>query len=223
MRYSLFFYFFAICMLTYSQNRICFIDSLDICKDEIEELERYNLKKMQKLFPIYRQYSELKQLHFFCLRNKTNCSITKEEYLDYSFLDKMQFSRGELKTSRFRYKQFLIAYTFVFTPEGNLVGMIRGGFVEDPNWMEIYNTGDLGRLVTDNKISFAFTGGNRQYLYTSESYNGGGGDMDCVVINGEIFVLNNLERDALDNPDAPDFYLLPLKQYLVGYTSSDNQ
>ena len=225
MRFSIFLYLFAICVTAYSQNRICFIDSLDTYKGEIEELERYNLKKMQKLFPVYRKYSNLKQLHFFCLQNKTNCPITKEEYLDYSFFNKMQFSRGKLKTFGFRlfhhqhelytrYKQFLIASTFVFTPEGNLVGMIRSGFVENPNWMEIYNTGDLGRLVAENKISFAFCGGNRHYLYTSESFNGGGGDMDCVVIDGKIFLLNNLGRTFPDTPDAPEFHLLPWDEFI---------
>lgn len=201
-------------MTTYSQNRICFIDSLVICKDEIEELERYNLKMMQKRNPVYRQYSDLKQLHFFCLRNKTNSPITKEEYLDYSFLKKLQFSRGKLKTSRFRYKQFLCASTMVFTPEGKLVGMIRCGYVEHPSWMKIYNAGELGRLVTQNKISFAFSGGNRgKYLYTSESFNGGGGDMDCVVIDGKIFLLNNLDRSFLDTPDDPKYHLLPWDEF----------
>ena len=213
MRFSIILYLFAISMTTYSQNRICFTDSLDICKDEIEELERFNLKKMKKLFPVYRKYSNLKQLHFFCLHNKTNCPITKEEYLDYSFFKKMQFSRGKLKTSRFRYKQFLIASTLVFTPEGKLVGKIRGGFVEDPNWMECYNAGDLGRLVADNKISFAFCGGIRSRLYTHESWNNGG-DMDCVVIDGKIFLLNNLDRSFPDSPTAFEFHLLPWYKFI---------
>lgn len=213
MRFSIILYLFAICMTTYSQNSICFIDSLDIYKDEIEELERYNLKKMQKLYPVYRQYSNLKQLHFFCLHKKTNNPITKEEYLDYSFLKKMQLSRGKLKTSRFRYKQLLCASTLVFTSEGKLVGSIRDGFVEDPNWMEVYDVGDLGRLVAENKISFAFGGGLRSRLYTRESWNNGG-DMDCVVIDEKIFLLNNLDRSFPDAPDTPNFHLLPLEDFI---------
>lgn len=213
MRSSIILFLFAICMTAYSQKRICFIDSLEICKDEIEELERYNLKKIQKMFPVYRKYPDLKQLHFFCLHNKTNCPITKEEYLDYSFLKKMQFSRGKLKTSGFRYKQFLIASTFVFTPEGKLIGKIRAGFVEDPNWMEVYDVGDLGRLVAENKISFAFSGGLRSRLYTRESWNDGG-DMDCVVIDGKIFLLNNLDRSFLDTPDDPKFHLVPWDEFI---------
>lgn len=48
MRFSIFLCLFAFCMTIYSQDRICFIDSLDFCKDEIEKLERYNLKKNQE-------------------------------------------------------------------------------------------------------------------------------------------------------------------------------
>ena len=134
----------------------------------------------------------------------------------------MRFSRLKRKISWFRSNLFLSTNTFLFTPEGKLVGKIRCGFVEPLSWMEIYNADDLGRLVIENKISFAFCGGFRSLPNTSGDFRNST-DMDCVVINGEIFVINNLERDALDNPDAPDFYLLPLKQYLVGYTSSDNQ
>lgn len=70
-------------MTIYSQDRICFIDSLDYCIDEIEKLERYNLKKIKRKYPAYRKYSNLKQLHFFMLKNKTNCPITKEEIMNY--------------------------------------------------------------------------------------------------------------------------------------------
>lgn len=213
MRFSIIFYLFTICMNLCSQDRIGFIDSLDICKDEIEKLERLNLKKMQKCFPIYKQYSDLKQLHFFELLNKTNSPITKEEYLDYSFFKKMQFSRGRLIKSMSRYKQFLSAYTFVFTSDGKLVGAVRDGFVEDPNWMEVYNADELGRLVVENKISFAFRGGLRGRLYTCESWKNGG-DMDCVVIDEKIFLLNNLDRSFLDTPDDPKFHLLPWDEFI---------
>ena len=69
MRFSIILYLFSICITTYSQDRICFIDSLDFSKDEIEKLENFNLKKMKRLYPVYRQYSNLIQLHFFCLHN----------------------------------------------------------------------------------------------------------------------------------------------------------
>lgn len=83
MRLSIFLCLFAFCVTIYSQDRICFIDSLDFCKDEIEKLERYNLKKIKRKYPAYRKYSNLKQLHFFMLKNKTNCPITKEEIMNY--------------------------------------------------------------------------------------------------------------------------------------------
>ena len=69
MRFSIILYLFSICITTYSQDRICFIDSLDFSKDEIEKLENFNLKKMKRLYPVYRQYSNLIQLRFFCLHN----------------------------------------------------------------------------------------------------------------------------------------------------------
>ena len=137
MRLSIFLCLFAFCVTIYSQDRICFIDSLDYCKDEIEKLERYNLKKIKRKYPAYRKYSDLKQLHFFMLNNKTNCPITKEEYLDYSFLKKLHFHRGRLKTSWFRYNLFLYADTFLFTPEGKLVGRICMAFVEPPDRLKI--------------------------------------------------------------------------------------
>lgn len=207
MRFSGFLYLFAFCMITYSQDRICFIDSLDYCKDEIEKLERFNYKKLRK-FPAYRKYSNLKQLHFFWVKSKTYCPITNEEFLDYSFLRQLQFFRVRRKTSMFRSKLFLNADTFLFTPEGKLVGRISFGFVEDPNWMKNYNADDLGRLVAENKISFAFCGGRRT------SFCHGTGDMYCVVINGEIFLVNNLVRMALDNPDDPNFRLIPFEEFI---------
>ena len=213
MRFRVFLYLFAFCVTIYSQDRICFIDSLDFCKDEIEKLERYNLKKIKRKYPAYRKYSNLKQLHFFMLKNKTNCPITKEEYLDYSFLRKMCFFRTRRHLHRFKRDIFLDAATFVFTPEGKLVGKIRSGFVEPPNWMEIYNAGDLGRLVAENKISFAFCGGIRSRLYTRESWENGG-DMDCVVIEGKIFLLNNLDRSSLDDSANTKFQLIPLEDFI---------
>lgn len=213
MKYLYVIFLFAICMRTYSKNEVCFLDSLISCKDEIEKLERFNLKKMQREYPAYREYSDLKQLHFFWLHNKSNCPITKEEYLDYSFLRKMCFFRTRRHLHRFKRDIFLDAATFVFTPEGKLVGKIRSGFVEPPNWMEIYNAGDLGRLVAENKISFAFCGGIRSRLYTRESWENGG-DMDCVVIEGKIFLLNNLDRSSLDDSANTKFQLIPLEDFI---------
>ena len=200
-------------MITYSQDRICFIDSLDFCKDEIKKLERFNLKKLRQN-PAYRKYPNLKQLHFFLLNNKTCSPITKGEYLDYSFLKKMKFFRQKRKTSIFRSNIFLYADTFLFTPEGKPVGRIRSGFLEPSDWLIIYNADDLGRLVAENKISFAFCGGVRSLLYTSEAFSDVVGDMYCVVINDKIFLLNNLVRSASDNPDDPTFHLLPLEVFV---------
>ena len=213
MRFSIIFYLFTICMNLCSQDRIGFIDSLDICKDEIEKLEMFNLKKCRDKYHDYRKYSNLIQLHFFCLHNKTNSPITKEEYLDYSFLKKMQFSRVRRKTVWSRSKSLLSTISYLFTPEGKLVGVVRFGFVEDPNWMEIYNAGDLGRLVVKKKISFAFCGGIRSRLYTCESWKNSG-DMECVVIDGKIFLLNNMDRSFLDTPDDPKFHLLPWDEFI---------
>ena len=80
MKYLYVIFLFAICMRTYSQNEVCFLDSLISCKDEIEKLERFNYKKLRK-FPAYRKYSNLKQLHFFWVKSKTYCPITNEEFL----------------------------------------------------------------------------------------------------------------------------------------------
>ena len=212
MRFPIFLCLFAFCVTIYSQDRICFIDSLDYCKDEIEKLERYNLKEFKRVYPAYRKYSNLKQLHFFHLRNKTNCPITKEEYLDYSFLKKLYFSRGSLRRSRPRYNLSLYAITFLFTPEGKMVGKIDFGFVE-PYSLGVYNASELGRLVVENKISFAFNGGNKEYLYTSEVFNNGAGDMYCVVIDGKIFLLNNFFFDP-ENPDGRKLHLLPLEDFI---------
>lgn len=213
MRLFIFLCLFAFCMLTYSQDRICFIDSLDFCKDEIEKLERYNLRMLRKN-PAYRKYPNLKQLHFFWLESKTNCSITKEEYLDYSFLKKLHFSRGRLKTSRFRYNHSLYADTFLFTPEGKLVGRICFAFVEPLDWLDIYNVDDLGRLVAEDKISFAFCGGHRRLLYSGDAFRYGAGDMYCVVIDGKIFQLNNLNYWPFDVPDDTSFRLIPFEDFI---------
>lgn len=223
MRLSIFLCLFAFCVITYSQERICFIDSLDFCKDEIRKLERYNLKKIKRVYPAYRKYSKLKQLHFFWLNNKTNCLITKEEYLDYSFLRKLQFLRERLKTSWSRCNLSLYANTFIFTPEGKLVGKIDRGFVEDPNWMECYNADVLGRLVAENKISFAFNGGNRENLYTSEVFNQGAGNMNCVVIDGKIFLLENLSLINPDYPDDRNLRLTLLEDFIEQHTITVNK
>ena len=198
-------------MLTYSQDRICFIDSLAFYKKEVRKLERYNLRKLRQN-PAYWKYSNLKQLHFFLLNNKTNCPITKEEYLDYSFLKKLQFFRVRRKRSWFR--SLLSADTFLFTPEGKLVGKIRAGFVEPSDWLKIYNADELGRLVAENKISFAFNGGNRADLYTNEVFRYGTGDMYCVVIDGKIFLLNNLSCWPYDVPDDTEFRLIPFEDFI---------
>ena len=196
----------AFCMITYSQDRICFIDSLEFCKKEIRKLERYNLRKLRRN-PAYWKYSNLKQLHFFHLRNKTNCPMTKEEYLDYSFLKKLQFSR----VRTWFWGKLLNADTFLFTPEGKLVGKIRSGFVEPPNWMEIYNAGDLGRLVAENKISFAFCGGHESSLYTSYAFRYCEGTMYCIVINGKIFLLNNWPYNV---PNDFNSRLTPFEEFI---------
>ncbi len=200
-------------MLTYSHDRICFVDSLDFCKDEIEKLERYNLRMLRKN-PAYRKYSDLKQLRFFILSNKTNCPITMEEYLDYSFLKKLHFHRGRLKTSWFRYNIFLYADTFLFTPEGKLVGRICFAFVEPLDWLNIYNVDDLGRLVAEDKISFAFCGGHRRMLYSGDAFRYGAGDMYCVVMDGKIFQLNNLNYWPFDVPDDTEFRLIPFEEFI---------
>ncbi len=209
MRFRVFLYIFVFCVTIYSQDRICFIDSLDFCKDEIEKLERYNLKKIKRKYPAYRKYSNLKQVHFFWLNNKTNCPITKEEYLDYSFLKKLQFSR----VRTWFWGKLLNADTFLFTPEGKLVGKICFGFVEPLGWLKIFNIDELGRLVAENKISFAFNGGNREDLYTHEAFNHGIGDMYCVVIDGKIFLLNNFYLDTLDYNDRK-LRLLPFEDFI---------
>lgn len=209
MRLSIFLYIFAFCMTTYSQDRICFIDSIDFCKKEIRKLERYNLTKL-RFDPAYRKYSKLKQLHFFFLKNKTNCPITKEEYLDYSFLKKLKFSRSRT----WFWGKLLNADTFLFTPEGKLVGKICFGFVEPLGWLKIFNADELGRLVAENKISFAFNGGNRADLYTNEAFNHGIGDMYCVVIDGKIFLLNNLSCWPYDVPDDTEFRLIPFEEFI---------
>ena len=214
MRFRVFLYIFAFCVTIYSQDRICFIDSLDYCKDEIEKLERYNLKKIKRKYPAYRKYSDLKQLHFFMLNNKTNCPITKEEYLDYSFLKRLHFHRGRLKTSWFRYNLFLYADTFLFTPEGKLVGRICMAFVEPPDRLKIYNADELGRLVAENKISLAFCGGHSSSLYTSNAFRHCVGGMYCVVINGKIFLLNNLYNLLYDVTDDTKSYLLPFEEFI---------
>lgn len=213
MRLSIFLCLFAFCVTIYSQDRICFVDSLDFCKDEIEKLERYNLRMLRKN-PAYRKYPNLKQLHFFCLENKTKCPITKEEYLDYSFLNKLHFSRGRLKTSRFRYNHSLYADTFLFTPEGKLVGRICFAFVEPLDWLNIYNVDDLGRLVAEDKISFAFCGGHRRMLYSGDAFRYGAGDMYCVVMDGKIFQLNNLNYWPFDVPDDTKFRLIPFEEFI---------
>jgi hypothetical protein len=195
-------------MLTYSQDRICFVDSLDFCKDEIEKLERYNLRMLRKN-PAYWKYSNLKQLHFFFLKNKTNCPITKEEYLDYSFLKKLKFSRSRT----WFWGKLLNADTFLFTPEGKLVGKICFGFVEPLGWLKIFNADELGRLVAENKISFAFCGGHRDLLYTSDAFRYGAGDMNCVVIDGKIFLLDNLYFNA-ESPDGRKLHLLSLEEFI---------
>lgn len=214
MRFSIFLYLFAFCVTIYSQDRICFIDSLDFCKDEIEKLERYNLKKIKRKYPAYRKYSNLKQLHFFMLKNKTNCPITKEEYLDYSFLKRLHFHRGRLKTSWFRYNLFLYADTFLFTPEGKLVGRICMGFVEPPGAVKIYNVDDLGRMMVENKISFAFCGGYHSSLYTSSAFRHCEGGMYCVVINGKTFLLNNLYNLPYSVTGDAKSRLIPFEEFI---------
>ena len=171
-------------------------------------------KKIKRKYPAYRKYSNLKQLHFFWLESKTNCPITKEEYLDYSFLKKLHFSRGRLKTSRFRYKFSLLADTFIFTPEGKLVGRIRFAFVEPSDRLDIYNVDDLGRMVAENKISFAFCGGHRSSLYTRDAFRYGEGDMYFVVKNGKIFLLNNLNYWPFNVPEDTSFRLIPFEEFI---------
>ena len=223
MRFSIFLYIFAFCMLTYSQDRICFIDSLDFCKDEIEKLERYNLRMLRKN-PVYRKYPNLKQLHFFWLNNKSNCLITKEEYLDYSFLKKLQFFRERRKNSWFRYNLSLYAITFLFTPEGKPVGIVNAGFVEPSDWLEDYNVDELGRLVVENKISFAFNGGNIENLYTSNVFNHGAGNMFCVVIDGKIFLLENLSLISPDyHPEDRSLRLRLFEDYIDQHTITVNK
>ena len=211
MRLSIFLCLFAFCVTIYSQDRICFIDSLDYCKDEIEKLERYNLKKIKTKYPAYRKYSNLKQLHFFLLKNKTNCPITKEEYLDYSFLKRLHFHRGRLKTSWFRYNLSLYADTFIFTPEGKLVGRVRLASAEPPDCLKIYNVDDIGRLVAENKISFAFCGGHESSLYTSYAFRYCEGTMYCIVINGKIFLLNNWPYNV---PNDFNSRLTPFEEFI---------
>jgi len=135
--------------------------------------------------------------------------MTKEKYLDYSFLKKLKFSRSR----NWLWGKLLNADTFLFTPEGKLVGKICFGFVEPPDWSRIINADELGRLVAENKISFAFNGGNREDLYTSEIFNDGIGDMYCVVIDGKIFLLNNFYLDTLDFNDRK-LRLLPFEEFI---------
>ena len=136
--------------------------------------------------------------------------MTKEEYLDYSFLKKLKFSRSR----NWLWGKLLDADTFLFTPEGKLVGKIRAGFVEPSGWLKIYNADELGRLVTENKISFAFNGGNRADLYTNEVFRYGTGDMYCVVIDGKIFLLNNLSCWPYDDSDDTEFRLIPFEEFI---------
>jgi len=72
-----------------------------------------------------------------------------------------------------------------------LVGRVRLASAEPPDCLKIYNVDDIGRLVAENKISFAFCGGHESSLYTSYAFRYCEGTMYCIVINGKIFLLNN--------------------------------
>lgn len=141
--------------------------------------------------------------------------------MDYSFLKKLHFNRGRIITSWPRYKLSLYAITFLFTPEGKPVGIIIGGFVEPPYSLGVYNAGELGRLMIENKISFAFNGGNREELYTSEIFNNGAGDMFCVVIDGKIFLLENFYFE--DYPEDRNLRLTLLEDYIEQHTITENK
>jgi hypothetical protein len=99
----------------------------------------------------------------------------------------------------------------VFTSDGKLVGAVRDGFVEDPNWMEVYNADELGRLVVENKISFAFCGGHESSLYTSYAFRYCEGTMYCIVINGKIFLLNNWPYNV---PNDFNSRLTPFEEFI---------
>ncbi len=220
-KYLLVILFLNIFLGIYSQNRICFIDSMDICKDEIEEYEKYLLKLIRK-HPSYRKYSNLKQLHFFNLKSKDERLFTKEEYLDYSFLNHLKFIRYTQKRSWFKKDMLFSTDTYLFTPEGEPVGHIRFGLVEPLDWLRMLNVDDLGRLVAEKKISFAFCGGSRQSIYTSEAFGIGAGELYCVIDN-KIYLLENFDLMNPDYLEDRNLRLTLLEDFIEQHTITVNQ
>lgn len=207
--------FFSILIIScymncYSQNRICFIDSLDKYKNEIEKMEEYNWKKI-KNNPILKNFPDLIQFHFYVLKNVTNKKIKIDEYLDYSFLNKLSFTHVKRKISKFRKKNLILAETYLFTSNGKPVGQLDYyGRLLPPEWLSILNINDLGRLVADNKISFAFCG-TRDIPFDDDAFNGGVGDFFCVI-NDSIYLLDNFH--IFGQPENNGLHLIPLGELI---------
>ena len=185
--------FFTVLLLSisiscFSQNRICFIDSLNACKDEIARLEAYNWKLIKR-DPTLRQYSNLRQFHFFVLKKETASPFQKEEYLDYSFFKKLSLCRYKRKTSPFRKSSLFSDETYIFTPEGKAVGHITHGMLRPTYWLNMINDKEFYPLI--NKISFAFCGTDRESLFRKDAFSGYN-EFYCVI-QDSVYILDGFD------------------------------
>lgn len=209
MKYFLTIILLSISISCFSQNRICFIDSLNACKDEIASLEAYNWKLI-KNDPTLRQYSDLRQFHFFVLENKTGSSIRKEEYLDCSFLKKLSFCQHKRKTSPFRKSSLFLDETYIFTPEGKAVGHISHGRLLPSYWLYLINDEEFYHLI--NKISFAFCGTGRESLFRKDAFQNGYSEFYCVI-QDSVYILDSFDLST-DFSGDKNMHLILLEDYI---------
>lgn len=219
----------------YTQNRISLpIDSAKLAK-EIETLEKLIDRNMENKAVYFHgdDYTQFKQFHVFDLY--TESCITKQEYIDYSFLNKLNFryvprKEWELKLwcfgchSPFMWsldqhlpfiqkikRKILSTKTYLVSPEGIIEYERRLQTSGIHAYMQGLPGGyykslrQLGKLIADNKIDFA-------YSYYDHHIPVSGPHPLYLVMNDTIYLVENF---GYPKDPEEDLKLSPIEDYIL--------
>lgn len=207
-------------VLCYSQIENNVFDSL-IFQEDINTLETY-LKKKIRHIPRLSKYENTRFIHIFDLIQSDSTFISKEEYLDYSFISRLHSTYSIVKASVWSKRTRLLnATSLVVTNSDCMVAefhngelvvhhfedalqgqMNRGVAVNTSTEIEICDLAYyelLCRLFIDNKVQIAFKNGiEGNFISLSPTST-------IVILNNKLMVMES---------DCDNSYLIPIDQYL---------
>lgn len=195
-----------VCINVFAQNRISLSIDMESLDKEIKKIERSNNKNIQKRHFVFRDdYTRLDSFYvFYVFYLSSEYDLDKQDHLDYSFLNKLDFYSTPIKYRNWHrfvklplHRKVLYADTFLVSPEGEITYYRRGH-----GNFELYpgksnSLRQLGMLIVNNKIDFAFYYVNMQIS---------GYQSLCLAMNDTVYLVENFPEFFSDE----DLKLIPI-------------